>query len=237
MKSIFSAVFLLSMFIAGAQKTLVNDPNAVPREISGGFNAIKISGGIDLYLSQYETESMAVSATEEKYRNNIKTVVENGTLKIYYDSDLGWTKGNKKLKVYLSFKSIEKITASGACDIHVAGTITVPRLLLDLNGASDFKGSVAVDEFSLELSGASDVTVAGTATNVKIQSSGASDVKAYDLISDYCTARASGASDIKITVNKELNADAGGASDISFKGNGVIKNIQSGGASSVSRRN
>ena len=62
-----------SAVIAHAQKTIVNDANAEPRELTGSFNAIKVSGGIDIYLSQFETESLAVSASEDKYKQNIKT--------------------------------------------------------------------------------------------------------------------------------------------------------------------
>jgi hypothetical protein len=95
---------------------------------------------------------------------------------------------------------------------------------------------VKVNTLKLNLSGASDVRVSGTADKVDIESSGASDVKGYELVTDYCNAKASGASDINITVNKELNAHASGASDIYFKGTGLIRNFHSSGSSSVSRK-
>jgi hypothetical protein len=105
-----------------------------------------------------------------------------------------------------------------------------------MSGACDFKGAVNVTDLSLELSGASDVIIKGSATTVNIESTGASDVKGYDLKADYCTAKASGASDINITVNKELTAHASGASDITYKGEGAIKESHASGASSVSRK-
>jgi hypothetical protein len=235
-KSILLITFFFAIVFANAQKTIVNDANAEPRQLSGSFNAIKVSGAIDIYLSQYETESLAVSASEQKYKDNIKTVIENGVLRIYYESEMGWTKGNKKLKAYISFKNLEKITASGASDVHVAGSISVPALTLNMSGASDFKGDVAVSSLALELSGASDVKIAGTAGKVSIESSGASDVKGYDLVTEYCNAKASGASDINITVNKELNASASGASDIFYKGSAVIRDLHSSGASTVAKK-
>ena len=69
-----------------------------------------------------------------------------------------------------------------------------------------------------------------------IESSGASDVKGYDLVTDECTAKASGASDINITVNKVISANASGASDIYFKGEALIKDMHSSGASTVGRK-
>ena len=235
-KVLFIIMALLTYSVSNAQKTIVNDPNAEVRSLHESFHAIKISGGIDLYLSQYETESIAVSASEDKYKNDIKAVVENGVLRIYYDGN-NWAIGkNKKMKVYVSFKNLDRLQASGACDVHVAGNITVPDLSVAMSGASDFKGAVDVTNLSLDLSGASDAKISGTAASVKIESSGASDVKGYDLITENCTVRASGASDVNITVNKEMNVTASGASDVFYKGNCVIKEMHSGGASTVAKK-
>lgn len=237
MKNIIVSIVLLASFlIARAQKAFVTDANAEQRTLSGSFNAIKISGGIDLYLSQFETESIAVSASEEKYKEHIKTVVENNTLKIYYEGNKMWSGGDKKLKVYVSFKNLERLQASGASDVQVAGTINVASLNLDMSGASDFKGAVKVNNLTLELSGASDATISGVTNSVTIQSSGASDFKGYDLVTEVCNAKASGASDIHITVNKEISANASGASDISYKGSAVIKDQHTSGASSVGKK-
>lgn len=233
---LFTTAFIVAAFISNAQKTIVNDNNAEARQLTGSFTAIKVSGGIDIYISQSDAEAIAVSATEQKYRDDIKTIIENGTLRIYYDSKMGWNKGNKKLKVYISFKNLERLEASGACDVHVAGTIAVPSLSLDMSGASDFKGAVTVTTLAMELSGASDARISGTATNVTIQSSGASDVKGYDLVTENCTAKATGASDINITVNKELNVHASGASDVYYRGTCVIRDLHSSGASTVAKR-
>ena len=237
MKKILLSLLLTSAaFITKAQQTLVVDPNATARTISGSFSAIKVSGGIDLYLSQSAEEAVAVSASEDRLKDGIKTIVDGNTLRIYYEGDKTVSFKNRKLKVYVSFKNLDKLNASGACDVVVSGSIAVPSLDMQLSGACDFKGMVKVNSLKLDLSGASDVSISGTATTVDIESSGASDVKAYELVTDVCNAKASGASDVNITVNKELNANASGASDISFKGEGLIKDLHTSGASSVSRK-
>jgi hypothetical protein len=237
MKNVFfSACLMVSCLLAFSQKAVINDPNVEARTLGGSFNSIRITGGIDLYLSQFDTESLAVSATSEKFRENIKTVIENNILKIYYDGGNSWVSGDKKLKVYVSFKNLEKLEATGGCDVQVAGTISVPSLSLDMTGASDFKGAVKVENLSIQLTGASDARISGTATNLSVQSTGASDVKGYDLVTDVCTAKATGASDINITVNKELSAHASGASDIFYKGTAVVKDKHASGASSVTKK-
>ncbi len=239
MKKILVSILLTgAVFFAAAQKDIVNDANAELRDISTNFSSIKVSGGINLFLSQADDVAVAVSANEQKYKNAIKTIVINGVLQIFVMPDKVWGgyKGNKNLRVYVAFKNLQKIDASGACDIQVSGVITAPQLTVELSGACDFKGGLAVTELKLNLSGASDVKLTGTASKVSIESSGASDVKGYDLITDYCTAKASGASDINITVNKELYAHASGASDIYYKGEAAIKERHASGASSIEKK-
>ena len=229
-------MLLGTILIGNAQKVWVNDADAELRTVAGSFNAIKVSGGVDIYLSQSDEESLAVSASKAEYKQQLKTVVNNQVLEIFYDGGSGWNTNNKKLKVYISFKTLQKIKASGACDVQVAGSIHVPSLTIECSGASDFKGAVQVQYLKLELSGASDAKISGTATEVVIASSGASDVKGYDLVADVCTAKASGASDINITVNKTLTANASGASDIFFKGNATIAESTSNGASTIAKK-
>jgi len=215
----------------------VVDPNASTRELSGQFDAIKVSNGIDLYLSQSDNIAVAVSAVNDIYKEGIKTVIENGTLRIFYEGDKGWNKKDRKLRAYVSFSELKKIDASGACNIIVAGSITSTTLVLHMSGTCDFNGNVKVNTLDINLSGASDAKISGTAITVNIKSSGASDVKDFDLVTDFCNANISGASDVHITVNTELTASASGASDIKYKGNGVIKEKHSSGASSIMKEN
>ena len=230
-------VTIFAVLMLKAQNEIVVDPNASIRELSGQFDAIKVSNGIDLYLSQSDNIAVAVSAVSDIYKEGIKTVIENGTLRIFYEGDKGWNKKDRKLRAYVSFSELKKIDASGACNIIVAGSITSTTLVLHMSGTCDFNGNVKVNTLDINLSGASDAKISGTAITVNIKSSGASDVKDFDLVTDFCNANISGASDVHITVNTELTASASGASDIKYKGSGVIKEKHSSGASSIMKEN
>ncbi len=213
----------------------VNDPNAVVREAKD-FHGINVSSAFDVYLSQGGEEAVAVSATEDKYRERIRVEVKAGILYIGYDSKgLSWNSGNKKLKAYISFKQIDLLKVSGACDVMITGTLKADNLSIDQSGASDLKGKLEVNKLTIDLSGASDITVSGKAMQLSVDASGASGFKGYDFITETCNARASGASDIKVTVNKELSANASGASDVRYKGDAVIRELRSSGSSSVSK--
>ena len=81
MKQIILSLFSICSFAAFAQNNpSLPDNNAVKRELGGSFTAISVSDGIDLYLTQGNEESLAVSASDEKYLERFVTKVENGTL-------------------------------------------------------------------------------------------------------------------------------------------------------------
>ncbi len=231
-------IFLLAVSITcfSSRGQQFNDPNVEVRNLSG-FTSIKISNAIDLYLTQSNDEVVAVSADKLAYREHIKTSVDGGVLKIWYENTGdGFKMGNRKLKAYVSVKTLSRLHASGACDVMISGTLTGEELAMEMNGASDFKGKLDYKSVDLKLNGASDASITGKVTNLRVHANGASDLKGYDLESEHCVADANGASDIKITVNKELSARASGASGIYYKGEGVIRDIKSSGASSISKR-
>ena len=231
-------LFILWLGLLGlssrAQQTIVHDANAELRPVKG-FHGVEVSNAIDLYLSKGDEETVAVSAKDIKWRDRIVTEVVNGILRIRLEGK-GWTVGNNKLKAYVSFTTLDQIKASGASDVYVDGVITGDQLSLDLSGASDFKGAVKVGSLQLDQSGASDAHITGIVSGkTTIRSSGASDVKGYDLVTDDCDVHASGASDVRITVNKGLSADLSGASSVYYRGEGVIRESHSSGASNVKK--
>jgi hypothetical protein len=231
--------FLLILFtvftIPCFSQTIINDKNAEVRNV-GSFAGIKVSGGIDVYLSQSNEYALAVSASDDQVRDRIKTEVKNGILNISYD-DAGFRfNSNRKLRAYVSFKTLESLEASGACDFIINGIYKAGTAKIKLAGACDIKGEIDLDNLQLDLSGASTAKVNGKVKNIKLNASGASDVKNYDLVVDNCIADISGASDVKITVNNSLTAKASGASSIFYKGSPEKKDVNSSGASNISQR-
>ena len=235
MKFFLTIFFGTIFFCASAQKQFVVDPDAVVREISGSFTCVKVSSGIHVFLSQAENEVVAVSASEDKYRESIKTEITDGVLHIFYKGDKVRYGGNFKMNVYVGYKKLEQIQVSGASNVLIAGILEQPVLNIQLSGASELKGQVRVTDLNIKLSGASEAKMTGTVKNINIESSGASDVKAYGLIAENCNVKASGASDVNITVTNDVAANASGASNVYYKGSGELKSKQSSGASSIAR--
>jgi hypothetical protein len=202
MSKILLSVFCMAVSLFSfAQNKTINDPNAQSRT-AAGFHAVKISHGIDLYITQGNEEAVAVSASSTNYRDKIKTEVENGVLKIYLENENGfsWSSGNHKLKAYVSFKMLDELTASGGSDVFFESEIAVEKLNINLSGGSDLKrGSVKINdlvtdicdvqasggsdthitvnkELNINASGGSDVYYKGNAVVKELRSSGSSSV-------------------------------------------------------------
>jgi len=232
---IFALAFLMTSGFVSAQK-VVNDANAEVRKVSS-FHAIHISNAIDAVITQGAEEGLAVSANNKEDVADIKTAVDGGVLKIWFEQKNKWWPKNRKLKAYISVKNLDELKASGASDIKIDGSLTASHLKIDFSGASDLEGKLTVsNNLDIHLSGASDLKITGSAKEVSIDANGASDVKAFDFTTTNCTVDASGASSVRITVDKELSARLSGASSVQYKGSAMIKDIKTSGASSISRK-
>jgi hypothetical protein len=232
-------LLVLAVFVSlSAFSQTIHDANAEVRSVSG-FKGVNVSSAIDLYLSQGSTDAVAVSASDTRVRDKIITEVKDGILHIYVDNKLfDWRNfsGDKKMKAYVTIKEINRLQVSGASDVKVSGTLKTDNLKLTLSGASDFEGIIDAKSIQIQGSGASDIKISGSADQANIEMSGASDFKGYDFKVDYCKAEISGAGDMQITVNKELDAEASGASSIKYKGEPVVKRSSSTGAASIKKK-
>lgn len=196
------------------------------------FDALDISSSFEIYLTQGNSESLVIEV-DENVIDYIITEVVGGTLKIYVDRHKN-LRNVKTMKAYISFKMLDKIELSGACDLFGENTFKFEDLDIESSGASDMEMTFTADKVYLDLSGASDVEFIGSADVLTIDVSGAADIHAQEFEVRKCIIDASGASTIKVFATDELSVDASGASTIRYKGKPSI-NLDSSGASSVRR--
>jgi Putative auto-transporter adhesin, head GIN domain len=237
MKKVFFAIIgMLILFPSIAQNKVVNDPNAQIRSASG-FHAIKVSTGIILILTQGSEEAVAVSASKPEERDRIKTVVENGVLKIYYDNNTwNYTTNNKKLRAYVSCKVLDALSVSSGAQVEVDGTIKSSDLSLHFSSGSGFKGDIAVTELKIDQGSGSTATISGTASSLKADAGSGSALHAFGLQADECDVNASSGAGIDISVLKLLKASAHSGGQVYYKGTGVISTISTGSGGSVSKK-
>ena len=212
------------------------DTTSTTQSIRGieDFNEIEISGAIDVHLVQGNQEGVNITASTPELASKVKTKVVGGVLKIYTDDiNFNWN-NNTVIKAEVTYTHLDKVDASGACSI-VGKNINTPNLIIGLTGASNFEGSVQVDNLDINLSGACKIKLSGNATHTNIAASGACIMKAYRLKTNFCKVDASGASNIYITVAKEITGEASGGSNVYYKGEGVAKDIDASGGANFAK--
>ncbi len=234
MKKLFlSLICLLSLAAFAQDSKTIADPNATVRTLNGSFTAISVSSGVDLYITQGNEETLAVSASDEKYMSRFKTEVVNGTLKIYYDNNgVTWTNhDNRKLKAYVSFKTLQKLHGSAGSSVTLKGGMTAEDLDMKFSSGSEFEGQVNAKQLTIDQNSGSEINITGKADKLLIEVSSGASFKGYDMTVDFCDAQASSGGEVKITINKELSAKATSGGGIRYKGAGLIRdiNINSGG--------
>jgi hypothetical protein len=234
MNKLFFSMLLMAGHSAYAQPTKqFSDPNAKTRTISGAFTKIQVSSGVELYLTQSNETALAVSVYEQKYEERFKTTVENGVMKIYYDNKgITWVNDkHRKLKVYLSFKELEKITASGV-NVEMTNELNANDLEMLFSSGASFTGKFRAKSLVADLSSGAEIEAAGQTGKLSVSASSGATFKGFDLVTEICTASANSGGTVRIQVQKELNASANSGGSIIYKGNAVLRkgNINSGGS-------
>ena len=235
-KLLLFLVTFISLSAFAQETKVINDANATVRTLNAGFTAISVSSGIDLYITQGSQESLAVSASDQKHLDRLKTEVVNGTLKIYYDNKgITWKSDNRKLKAYVSFKTLEKLNVSAGSEVTVNGSIHAENLDLNVSSGSEFNGMIHAKTLLADVSSGAGVKITGKADKLKIDVSSGAEFKGYDFAVDFCEAIASSGASVHVTINKELNAKASSGADIRYKGTALTRDIKISGGGAVKK--
>ena len=140
--------FLLIAFTGTAllAQTIINDINAEKRAVSG-YHGIDVATGIELRLTAGNAEEVAVSAATTEFRDKIVTRVENGILKIYYETKTGSinkTKENKDLKAYVSYKALDLLQVTTGAKVKINGVLKSASISMEVNTGALVDGEVTV---------------------------------------------------------------------------------------------
>jgi hypothetical protein len=202
------------------------------RELAG-FEAVEVSGGIDLSIRQGESFRVEVSSDD---LDDIVTEVQAGTLSIRRKRSWGFFDWGDHGSASVTLPKLVALTASGGSDVRSEGTFSGDALEIVASGGSDMALDVAVATLEVVTSGGSDLRLSGTARSAHVQSSGGSDLDASRLTVDDADVQSSGGSDLSIMVRERIVGNASGGSDIRYSGEPRVVNVNSSGGGDVSRR-
>lgn len=208
-------VFLMMAAQGCGVQSQSNDEQS--REVRN-FEAISVSSGIDLYLTQSDTESLRLTS-EGGDLSEVVTEVRDGQLFIHFERNSGW-KGwnfNENVKAFVNFKMLNKIEASGGSDVFSENSLNLGDLQISVSGGSDVEIDLNASNVRASASGGSDLILRGEARNFEGTVSGGSDIKATNFRLEYAKVNASGGSDAYLWVEEGCDCHSSGGSDIHYK--------------------
>lgn len=214
---ILFVAMIMTLSAALAQK-VVYDDNAQKRDVSS-FHAIETSSGIAVIISKGDKEELAVSVADKEYLDEVRTVVENGILKVYRSNDWKfWSKWkNWKVKVYVSYKNLDAVKASSGGSIE----------------GTDLK----LEKLSVHLNSGAVINLTGAVSSLDVDGSSGAMFHGYSLSATNCTAEASSGAGVQVNVAKEISARANSGGFVRFKGEALIRGINVNSGGSVKRQN
>lgn len=216
---------IVSIFLVALTNTVFAQDEITRKSVNvSGFHAIQASGIASVYLTKGSQEKVEVEINE-KYREFVRISVDDQVLNIKLEIK---DRGNRrdfedlKFKVYVTYKSLDELSGSGATNFHTQNKLTASKLKLNVSGANNSTLDLDAGEFKVEASGAANIKLSGSADKLAIDANGACNIKAYDLKATNVHAQVSGVSNAYVTAQKKLDVKADGLSHVNYKGNPEI---------------
>ncbi|MGB0880087.1 MAG: head GIN domain-containing protein [Polaribacter sp.] len=202
------------------------------RKINEDFTSIKISRGLDLYITQSDAVSLNVEA-DENLHEIIFTEVKNGVLNIYSDKNIWRAKAKK---VHVSVKDLEELKATSGSHVYTENTLNVSNLKVATTSGANLKISVNSENIETRATSGSNLRITGRTTKHSSSATSGSSIKAYELESKNTSAKATSGANIDVHASESIEAKASSGGDIDFKGSPKQVNEKSSSGGSISAK-
>ncbi|GJM33370.1 MAG: hypothetical protein DHS20C18_23710 [Saprospiraceae bacterium] len=232
-------IILSALFMTACEKEtfkIVPSNNIISKQHAiTDFNELDISGPFKVYVTFSATEQGLRIEANDNLHGIIEVEQNNGRLSVKLKNRTTIQNGGAVLNVFVTTNDIETINAQGAAEIYLQNQWNEDRVAIELEGACSFKGSLAVNQLNAKLVGASDLEIEGSADHFDIEAEGASNMEGFDFETDHLSADLKGGCNVSLTVHDKLNVQAVGASNVYYKGSGVIENQNLTGGSQIKK--
>ncbi|MBN2348685.1 MAG: DUF2807 domain-containing protein [Bacteroidales bacterium] len=233
LKPLFNFLFILFFFsgcVIDFPESVTGNGHIITNERDvPAFHGIKVSTGIDVEITQDDTEKLVLEA-DENLHDVIKTEVENGILKIYSVKNIRMAKSKQ---VYLSYKNLDMIGISSAGDVKGVNTLHTNDLKISLSSAGDLNLDVEAERIKIDISSSGNARLSGHAEYMDADLSSAGDFNAFDLEVKKGKVNVSSAGDAKVYITDEASLTSSSAGDIIYKGEPKIINVKTSSAGDV----
>jgi len=198
-----------------------------------GFTGVKVSSGIDVYLSQGSSFEVKVEA-DENLHEVILTELEGKMLVV--KTERVNIRNSKSKKVHVTLPELTALKISSAGDLVGQTQFSCEDLQISVSSAGDLSMEVEAKRIDMDISSSGDANISGSADEFNVSLSSAGDLNAFDLIAAIVDVNVSSAGDARVHGTDEISMTASSAGNIYYRGDARVINSQSSSAGNISHR-
>jgi hypothetical protein len=202
------------------------------RDVNASFSSIKATEGLNVYLTQADTESITVEA-DENLQELILTEINDGILKIHTKQNIGRSTSKK---IMVSFKDVSKIVSTSGSSVYSENGISASSLELKSTSGSNMKLELNTNTLNSTSTSGSNMRLSGTTTQLIAEATSGSTIKAGNLKSESTKVKATSGANITVNTSKQLTAKASSGASIKYYGDPESVDQSAGGSGSISRK-
>ncbi len=229
----FVSILLLAMVLV-LQAQAANERVGKQTRQTSNFHGISVGSGIDLYLTQGNSEKVVIEADPDII-DDIITEVKDGVLHIYMKKKLNWS-WNENRTAHVTFDNLTRLDVSSGADVESENSFKLDELKISVRSGADLEiEDITAETIWLDTSSGSDAEITGRVINFEASSSSGSDLSCGDLVAEHCQVKTSSGADAVVHATKSIKANASSGGDIRYKGNPTHKEINESSGGDVRR--
>ena len=240
MKNVTTKTIIMLVGLSMLFSACINDNTVVPsgnvttqERFVQDYTGIEVSTAFLVDIEYSATEESIIIEANENLHQFIEVEKVNNILRIKLRDNTSIS-GSATFKAHvITSNYLNSFSASQASHITLINPQESTDVTLSLTGASLFNGGIIANSLTVFIDDASNATLAGSADTFTANSSDASILGSFEMITGNANLQLSGASNASLTVNGTINLTASGASVFTYKGTGVVNQLNLSGASQI----
>jgi len=196
------------------------------------FDQIKVSRGMNVYISQGDETKVTVEA-DENLLSAIETEVHGDVLTITTN---GFIRNAKVKKVYVTTPEITGLKSTSGSNVYSETSLNANEMEISATAGSNIKLDINIHNGEISSSAGSNIRLEGKAEKLRCKASSGSNIKAEDLKTKECSARVSSGANIWISTETSLDGEASSGGNIFYYGNPAKTEIHTSSGGNVIKK-
>ena len=196
------------------------------------FNQIKVSRGMNVYITQGSPAKVVVIA-DSNLQEIIRTDVDGDVLKIYADENIRWA---KEKKVMVTIEKLTGVESSSGANAYSQSQIMSGDLELKASSGANLTMDVNARHLNADCSSGANIKLSGLAKEAELETSSGANLKAQELKTDKCRMRASSGGNVSATVVESLEAKASSGGNVIYYGEPASTSVDASSGGNVHRK-